>query len=637
LISRDAWLDLLAGLGFDCAVAIPSEGPLSRGARQQALVMARVPLRRREWVLVGDEGGLGAALAGRLRARGDAVVQLAADANVERLPPDSELVYLGALALVGSNESASAVQKCEALACVVPLRWLSVAARESAATRLWLVTRGAQSNATGARWQAPLWGLGRVFALEQPSKWGGLIDLPTDGDTEAMSRMVVEAVESDDLEDQVAWRGGKRHVARLLPATAPPDAVLQLHADATYLVTGGFGGLGLLVAKWMAQRGARHIALVGRNPDISAPGVRELESLGARVIPLAADVADEEAMRAHLAKLVATAPPLRGIVHAAAALSTAQIGELTSDAVQSMLRPKIAGTVVLERLTRDLELDFVVLFSSTTALLGVSGMAHYAAANAFLDATAIERNADGRRTLSVNWGTWEAMRLASAQTQRSYRAAGLEPMPAVDALAALERLLAGSEANVAVAHIDWSVLKSLHESRRVRPLLSYLGNEVEATEPANVAGAPAAAAASGAPTLLDRLGQVAASDREELLIEFVRAEVAAVLGVESTGAVAPNVGLFEMGMDSLMSVELRRRLERGAGRKLPSTLTFNYPNVAALAGYLDRELVVPEQAAPASATPVALVPEPAVITGDLDDLTDEELEARLLARLSETR
>ncbi len=680
LISRDAWRDLLAGLGLHDAVAvptIPTGGTLGRGAAQQALIVARVPTQRREWVLIGDQQGLGAALSGQLRARGDKVVQLAADASIERLPHDSELVYLGALELGGSDETADDAQKCEALACELPLRWLGAVVGQGTAARVWFVTRGAQAVAArdqpmamseqagshlavvpGTRWQAPLWGLGRVFALEQPSKWGGLVDLPADGDAAALSQMVIETIESDDLEDQVAWRGGKRHVARLLPVSAPADvAALQLRADATYLVTGGFGGLGLLVAKWMAQRGARHIALVGRNPDMSAPGVREVEALGTRVVAIAADVADEEAMRTHLTALAATAPPLRGIVHAAAALSTAPIGELDSGAVRSMLRPKITGTVVLERLTRDLELDFVVLFSSTTALLGVSGMAHYAAANAFLDATAVEQSAHGRRTLSVNWGTWEAMRLASAETQRTYRAAGLEPMPATDALSALERLLAGNEANVAVAHMNWSVLKALHESRRVRPLLSHLGND-GADLPARRGGAVGAGrgdgaalgvgtAGSSAPSLLERLARVAAPDREELLIEFVRGEAAAVLGVDSAEAVAPDVGLFEMGMDSLMSVELRRRLEKGAGRKLPSTLTFNYPNVAALAGYLQRELVVPDQVAPMAAIPRPAAPAEASAvspqsaaprdTDNLDDLSDEELEARLLARLSETR
>jgi acyl carrier protein len=307
-----------------------------------------------------------------------------------------------------------------------------------------------------------------------------------------------------------------------------------------------------------------------------------------------------------------------------------------------MLRPKIEGTVLLERLTRSLELDFVVLFSSTTALLGASGMAHYAAANAFLDATAVALNDSSggnvRHTLSVNWGTWEAMRLASAESQRSYREGGLEPIPAADALGALGQLLRGREAQATVARINWNVLKPLHEARRVRPLLTHLGNEDVSTSGAIRPDQSVATEAAGAPALLERLAQAPATMRHELLIDFVRGEAAAVLGVESGEAVALDVGLFEMGMDSLMSVELRRRLERGAGRKLPSTLTFNYPNVGALARFLERELVVARQAAEPATTAPVVQPAPAVAANDnLDELSEAELEARLLARLSETR
>jgi acyl carrier protein len=443
------------------------------------------------------------------------------------------------------------------------------------------------------------------------------------------------------------------------------------------------------------------------NPEI----LSEIETLGGRVIPLAGDVADEAVMKGHFDRLAAEAPPLRGVVHAAAALSVAPIGELDPTAVRSMLRPKIAGTVLLERLTRSLELDFFVLFSSTTALLGASGMAHYAAANAFLDATAIALNTSGRRTLSVNWGTWEAMRLASADSQRSYREGGLNPMAASDALHALEQLLQGSAAQAVVADIDWTVLKALHESRRVRPLLTHLGNEEDffiasdgmsgavhghgsatgrggasghasASGRGGVSGSAAASGPGGAsgPTLLERLAQAPATMRRELLIDFVRAEAAAVLGAGGEAEVAQDVGLFEMGMDSLMSVELRRRLERGAARKLPSTLTFNYPNVGALAGFLERELApsLPQgvgapaatagtagagalktvaatanaaaNAATANGAPNAAAigansPNAAAVqstatvppTDNLDELSDEELEKRLLARLSETR
>ena len=183
-----------------------------------------------------------------------------------------------------------------------------------------------------ARWQAPLWGLGRVFALEQPAKWGSLIDLVSDANDAVLAEQVLTAIESDDGEDQIAWRGQERFAARLTSAAAPPtrQGSPLLRADATYLVTGGFGGLGLVIARWLFVNGARSIALLGRNPDAGAPAVRELESLGARVWCLRGDVADESRMTELLRELEAEAPPLGGIMHAAADLSVAPIVDLSA-------------------------------------------------------------------------------------------------------------------------------------------------------------------------------------------------------------------------------------------------------------------------------------------------------------------
>jgi acyl carrier protein/NADP-dependent 3-hydroxy acid dehydrogenase YdfG len=377
----------------------------------------------------------------------------------------------------------------------------------------------------------------------------------------------------------------------------------------------------------MAERGARHLALLGRRPDPAAEGVRAIEALGATVHPLAGDVADEAALAALLRGLAAVAPPLRGVIHAAADLGASPIGELTPTQVEAMLRPKIDGTLALDRLTRDLDLDFLTLFSSTTALLGASGLAHYAAANAFLDAFAHVARREGRRVLSVDWGTWEAMRLASAEDQRSFREGGFEPMPAAEALEMLGRLLAEDLPQAVVARVDWGILRPLHEARRARPFLSRL----------HAAPAGRARADDAGPSLAERLEGVPADARHDRLVEFVRGEVAAVLQQGDAQAIPPDTGLFDLGMDSLMSVELRRRLERGAGRSLPSTLTFNYPSVAALAGFLERELAGARDGEKAAAPPPVPSAPPPPAADDLDSLSDDELEARLRARLDRNR
>jgi acyl transferase domain-containing protein/SAM-dependent methyltransferase len=632
LIGRDAWHGLLARAGFTDAAVVPDDGRGQRGVGQQALLVARAPLVPRRFTLVGGPAPLAQALARRLSDRGDAV-RLLSQGEIGQASAADEAIYLGALDADGAADTIAAATRCESLACTQPLRWLSALAADPTAGRAWFATQGAQAVGAEApnRWQAPLWGVARVFSLEQPARFGGIVDLDPQANADALVDMLVATLDAGDGEDQTAWRGGARLACRLAPEAAPQEDCIALRPDACYLVTGGFGGLGLLVAKWMAERGARYVALLGRHPDMDSEGVRAVQALGAQVIALEGDVADEASLRMALSVLAAQAPPLRGVMHAAAALSSAPVTALAPQQVSAMLRPKIDGTLLIERLTASLPLDFVVLFSSTTALLGASGLAHYAAANLFLDATARAADQSSRRVLSVNWGTWEAMRLASQESQRSFREGGLQPMPAGEALDALGRLLAGTQAQACVARIDWSVLKPLHEARRARPFLSRLG-----VSPASKAAAPVASpAATG---LLERIAGLPQAQREEMLIEFVSREVAHVLALDAGQHVPLDTGLFDMGMDSLMSVELKRRLERGAGQALPSTLTFNYPNVGALAGFLESRLAPAAASVPAAQPRAAAMASPSFDEGDdLDALTDDELEARLLARLEHTK
>lgn len=631
LISSERWIDLLRGLDFQDAVSIPDGLGTSHGAAQQGLIIARAPAGGRRWILRGSGRGVAEQLEKLLTARGDIVAVLGVHASTPATSLQGDVVYLGALELTGiSPDDPAGPERAQTLASELPQHLLAAAAVGEG--RIWLVSQGAQAAGgrldAGAIWQAPLWGWGRGFALEHPAKWGGLIDLPANADPVAAAEALLASLDADDDEDQTAWRGGQRVAARLLQTAGPPPAAPRFRTDACYLVTGGFGGLGLVIARWMAEHGARHIALLGRHADPGADGVRAIEALGSKVYALQGDVADEAAMQRVLAKLRADAPPLRGVMHAAAAISAAPLTQLSQSQITEMLRPKLAGTLILERLTREHGLDFLVLFSSTTALLGASGLAHYAAANAFLDTFAQVVN-PARRVISVNWGTWEVMRLASADSRRNFVESGLQPMATNAALDALGRLLAGSRARAVVASVNWGLLRSLHEVRRVRPLLQHLGITPRA--------ATLAVRVAAQPDLEKRLNSAPSAMRAELLIDFVQHEVAAVLDLENATAIPLATGLFDLGMDSLMAVELKNRLEIGSGRSMPSTLTFNYPNVGALAKFLETQII----AKPAVGGPVS-TPVPTAAPGhdaktDLDALSDEELEARLMAHLEKAR
>jgi acyl transferase domain-containing protein/SAM-dependent methyltransferase/acyl carrier protein len=580
LISSARWIDLLQSLDFQDVVSIPDGAGISRGTAQQGLIVARSPAGGRQWILCGSGGGVAEQLEKLLIARGDIVAIL--DTHVSTPPSQlGDVVYLGALELSGmSLDDPAGPERAQTLASELPRQLLAAAAAGEG--RIWLVSRGVQpidgKLDAGAVWQAPLWGWGRGFAVEHPDKWGGLIDLPAEADPVAAAEALLASLDANDEEDQTAWRGGQRVAARLLQTAAPPAATPRFRADGCYLVTGGFGGLGLVTARWMAEHGARHIALLGRRAQPESDGVRAIEALGSKVYALQGDVADETAMQRVLAQLRDEAPPLRGVMHAAAAISAAPLTQLSQSQITEMLRPKLAGTLVLERLTREGELDFLVLFSSTHALFGAYGLAHYAAANAFLDIFAQTIN-PARRVLSVNWGAWAVTRNASDDSQRRMREGGLRPMATSAALDALGRLLAGSLPQSIVAAVDWNVLKPLYEARRKRPFLSNL-NVVSRAVPR----APTVESTSG---LEERLTAAPAAIRLDLLVSLVRQEVATILCLESASSVPSATSLFDLGMDSLTAVELRNRLQRVLGRSVSPNIAFDWPTAGAMASYLD--------------------------------------------------
>jgi acyl carrier protein len=516
------------------------------------------------------------------------------------------------------------------------------AALRGPASPIWAVTRGAQpvgsEPAPPAVAQSPVWGLGRVIGLEHPEVWGGLVDLDAnDPDADALFDEIVDS----DGEDQVARRGSARYVARLRRSRDLKTQPVRLRPDSAYLITGGLGRLGLKVARWMAEQGARHLVLMGRKglPERAAwttlaagsdagravAVVKAIEDLGATVEVVAADAGDAGQMSAVLSRFGQGSPALRGIIHAAAAPGSVSVRDMSLEALSAMLRPKMAGAWVLHRLTAAMELDFFLMFSSTTGLLGARDLGHYAAANTFLDALAHYRRGAGRPALSINWGVWDELRDGTAGAQKTFAGAGLRHMPSPRALRALG-LVWGSEApQVVVASVDWNTLKPVYEARRRRPFLEQVGTPTKSK--------PAGPAETGS-DILQRLEAARPQDRHGLLVEHVRGAVAKVLRLEPGREIALTRGLFDLGMDSLMSVELKSRLEKSLGRPLPSTLTFNYPNVGALVDYLAKELSL---SLSAPAEPVVAPAEMAATAAGGDDISEDELAMQLAEKLAELR
>ncbi len=464
-------------------------------------------------------------------------------------------------------------------------------------TPLWCVTREAVAVAPGdpvARpAQAAVWGLGRAAALEQPQRWGGLVDLPADLDAEVPRRLAA-ALTGADGEDQLAIRAaglfGRRIIAASPTRTRAPEP-----GDGTTLITGGTGALGAEIARRLAKTGRSLVLVSRRGPDApGAPGLREeLTALGADVTITACDVADRDALAAVLAGI----PDLTEVVHTAGVLDDGVLESLTPDRFDAGYRAKAEAAWNLHELTADLR-NFV-LFSSVAGTFGSAGQAAYGAANATLDALAEHRRGLGLPATSIAWGPWAGggMLAADATVADRARRGGLNPLDPERASAALERALA--DTTVVVADIDWTRYPHV---LRPSPLLS---------------GIPAAARAEaprGDEELRARLAAVPEDDRFDFLLGLLLEQVALVLGHSGTGGVAPDRAFRDLGFDSLTAVELRNVVALATGLDLPPSLVFDHPTPEILTRHLLGELAgtLAETAAPARA---AADDDPIVIVG----------------------
>ena len=402
-----------------------------------------------------------------------------------------------------------------------------------------------------------------------------------------------------------------RHIGKNVIAM-PPLTDGRLRPDRTYLVTGGLGGIGIVVAGWLAERGAGVIVLNGRRPPDpeAAAAIDALRQQGADVRVEPADMTDSAAVDAMLGRIDANLPPLAGVIHSVGVLSDGALGNQTWERFEQVLWPKMLGAWQLHRATLDKDLDLFVLFSSAVGVMGNSGQGNHAAANAFLDQLAGYRRSLGLPGQAIAWGAWSELGEAAEQRERiesQLRASGSDWISPQQGLRAFDELMRQDRTFSVVTAVDWPVRADSFAQRPT--FLEELLLEEEA------AGAESDGA--GLDDLLTQLRQQP-GDWDGLIVPFLQRELQAVLRMPT--APAPNVGFFDLGMDSLMSVELRNRLNRAfAGEYVVSnTAVFDYPNVTALAGHLAAELApVLDAAGPEPATePVSRQPESARATDE---------------------
>ncbi|WP_182882159.1 type I polyketide synthase [Microbispora sp. H10949] len=477
---------------------------------------------------------------------------------------------------------------------------------------LWLLTRGAVGTGSTDPVESPaqeqIWAIGRSVALERPRSWGGLVDLPADTRSAPLLRT---ALNGPGHEEEIAIRAAGLFGRRLVSASRPPSAGEPWRPRGTVLVTGGTGGLGAHVARWLAAGGAEHLVLASRR-GMAAPGAEALEaeltSLGAAVTVASCDVADRAALAELVGTVTAEHGPIRSVFHTAGVGRRVPIEDLTaSDLAEAC--SKAAGAANLDELFGETALDAFVLFSSIAGvgLWATTGQAAYAAANAFLDALAERRRARGRTATSLAWGLWAGPGMgADAVFARHLQRHGVEALPPEQAMAALQYALDDDETCVTIADIAWERFVPPFTATRPRPLLDDLPAARE------VLRAPEDAPASGlsGQGLRRELAALPAARRRPRVLDVVLSHTAAIVG-ESAEAVDARRPFRDLGFDSLMTVELPERLTAATGLTLPATLAYDHPTPDAVTDHLYAELTGTSDrvAAPAAAAPAPVDPD----------------------------
>jgi len=571
------------------------------------------------WVVLGGPAELAAGLVAQLAQRtGVPCQRLIADGDeatvASAVASGSGVIDLRALHS-SSGGSVGEVATSTTMAAQQLLRLAAAGAEQAESpSRVWIVTRGAVAANAAERpeaAQAAVWGLGRVAVMEMPATFGGLLDLDPSATATADIDAIADAVTQAFTEYESAFRAARRLVPRLrpMPVTASQPV---LRADGYYVVAGGLGGVGRVVARWLVAQGATRVLLLGRTAlparerwsdgtiDVETrtriSAVQQLEASGAVVEVAAQDVSDTAAMRRLAAARTASGwGSACGILHCATDVQFGLVAEITADAVQAMMRSKIGGAEsLLDAFAADAP-DFVVLFSSMAAWLGERGQGAYAAANAVLDAWALARRRTGAPISVINWGAWEDTGLAASRggelVTDGLRQRGVLPVPPAAATTALGAVIAqrvavatvfrAGKSEIASPALDpWSLLRDLP------------GSALAASDVVKVSVPDEVRAIAGTRAQLARV------------TVLVREIIADTLGLEAA-PIEVERPLGALGMDSLMAIRIRRRCERLFEITLPATALFSYPTVSALAGLLLERLgldAVTEPPVPAAAT-----------------------------------
>ena len=477
-----------------------------------------------------------------------------------------KIIYLAGLA--NPAPEIEAIEDYQQQHCGNLLNLIQTLSGNSLVIPVWLATRGHQLDgiAASAIASSSLWGLGQAIAIEHPEFWGGMVDLAVEPEpNEADKLLKVLACQSQ--EDRVAIRRDMLYVPRLQKTNNLIGKTFSFDPHASYLITGGLGSLGLQVANWLAERGAKNLLLLGRSEpsETARKAIAKLERQGVIVNLVRADITDDAA----LTPILASPTPLRGVIHAAGVLDDGLLERQTQTRFQRVIAPKVRGAWNLHQLTKNIELDFFVLFSSAASLIGSPGQSNYTVANAGLDAIARYRHSLDLPALSINWGAWGDSGMAA---ERGFSVKGFNLIQPQSGLQTLERLLTSELTQVGVISADWQQLSGKLPYLRESNYFSQLVTPAPDTNR----------------QIFEQLRGVSSEQRPAYLTQYLQRAIAEILQIEPA-SLSIEDSLLDLGMDSLIVMEAINQLKTDLQLILYPREFYERPQISSLARYLAAE------------------------------------------------
>ena len=586
IIEASTWKCILLESGFAQAEFVSPDEEIGSPLFQQSIIVAQNTENNisGDWLIVTDtEQNLALAIQEQLIKHHSSC----AIANPEHgIELDTSLH--GIIYLIGDpNEQSESILFNR---CSYFLNLLQAIKKIPNPPKLFLVTEGGQPfglNQPSFVNQAPLWALGRVMALEEPELWGGMIDLDPHADIAQNLAALLPALTNSVGEDHLLFRNNQAYVARLVPQESLPAKPVTIQAQATYLITGGIGHLGLQLAHHLVDLGAKNLILTTRRrfPPRTEWGSQvefseiiqnliTLENKGASVEVCQADVGDFQQMSGIFASIQKISYPLRGIFHLAGVSGRkARLSECTLADIEEVFQAKVRGSWNLHQLSLEAQLDYFVFFSSAGAIWGAKEQGLYDAASHFMDTLANLRHIQGLPATTLNWALLAGNGIVSQEYEDWLKQIGMREIDLNKAFRAMTAIMSSGKTQVLLADVDWVRFKNVYQFHSNKPLLEKLGQTQIPVKSIKQS--------SSSRRFLE---EVPPGEQREHLFAYIGKQVATILGIKQIPD--PEQGFLEMGIDSLLSIELKNRLEKGLEVSLPASLIFDFPNITRLVDYL---------------------------------------------------